>query len=611
MRNYALLALIVLAGIAPFSSRAVYMDEHIFLKLAQSARENWLFPSDTPGIFFGVAVKNFAGHTHPPVGEYYLALMYSVFRRFSEVPFRLGFSIFSIAAVLAFYFIARRFTEEPFLVALLFALSPAFFVMSPTLMMDIPMLAFLILGFAFYFAHLEARRGCLPAAALMFILAAGTGYTALIPISCLLGLMILWRRPWKECLAALVAPLALGAWQVMMAFHFGDLPVARTVGYFSHANFIANTAAVLSFIGSVALFPWATLLAADTPRKQLLFPAGVVVASLFSLVIHGHSYSYRLWYIALASSGVIFLAAFALAAKRTIEAGLNRGEALFMLWAPAVLIFFVLIGDMINARYILLVLPPIYLILFRRASRRQLLSAIAPTALLALVLAYADFTYVNSYRDWVRKSVPPLQSEGFRIWSAAESGLRFYLERTGISSLSNRDLRPAGSDLIVRHVSLFRIGLSPDVETVLTVLKTFTLTSSFPVRTFSLEAGAGFHGSNVGIVPFVVSRIPLDRIEIAEVSPLVLQLPQQGVPAEDVPAWSPDGVILKQNAPQRVFRAKFPAAGKLEYEIDGGDGVAEREDGAIVLTKSSPATIVWRRLRIVPPEFESQREDQR
>src|SRR5205823_2725187 len=138
MKPYVILAVIVFAGILPFSSRAVFMDEHIFLKIAENAQHHWLFPQDMPSTFFGEPLPNFAGQTHPPVGEYYLALVFAALGRFSEVSFRLAFSVFSIATVLAFYYLARRFTEQPFLVALLFALTPAFFVMSPTLMMDIP-----------------------------------------------------------------------------------------------------------------------------------------------------------------------------------------------------------------------------------------------------------------------------------------------------------------------------------------------------------------------------------------------------------------------------------------------------------------------------------------
>src|SRR5437660_11911452 len=132
MKKDALLALAALAGIVPFASRAIYLDEHIFLQIARSAQTHWFFPQDTPGIFFGMPFANFAAQTHPPVGEYYLAVIYAFLGQFHEVPFRILFSIFSIIAVFAFYRLAERFTQQPFWVALLFAVTPAFFVYMPT-----------------------------------------------------------------------------------------------------------------------------------------------------------------------------------------------------------------------------------------------------------------------------------------------------------------------------------------------------------------------------------------------------------------------------------------------------------------------------------------------
>ncbi len=604
MKPYILLTLIVLAVIIPFSSRAVFMDEHIFLQIARNAQHNWLFPNDTPGMFFGMPMANFAAHTHPPVGEYYLALIYSVLGRFSEVPFRLLFSVFSIATVLAFYHLARRFTDEPFYVAALFALSPAFFVMAPTLMMDLPMLAFLLAGIALYFSYLEGHKAALAWAAVCFVLSAGTGYTALVPMGCLFLQMLAARRPRKELLAVAAAPAVLVVWQLLMTVHFGALPMVQTVQFYgAKAPLLRNIAATLSFVGAVTLFPWTALTLSKRPRKPV-FAAFMVIAMAFAIAVAPPTLWMRAWYVVLAGSGLTVLAAFARAAQKIIKDGKNSGEAFLIIWVPATLLFFIVVADMINARYILLSLPALYLILLRHGTARQLMLTLIPTTILSLSIAYADFTFVNSYRNWAQEIVIPLQQQGFRFWGGAESGLRFYLEQDGIPTLSSTDLRPSGTDLIVQH-DLFRYGLSADVGTMLTVLKRFTLTSSFPIRTFNKEAGAGFHDSNIGVVPFSLSLAPFDQVDIAQMNPLVTQLPQVGVPAEDVPAWSPEGPIIKQNVDRREFKVKIPANSKLEYEVVG-QGHAETTADGIILHRDLPGTIVWRNMRIVPavwPKF--------
>lgn len=597
MKSHFALAGIVLAGIVLFSSRAVFIDEHIYIRIAETAQHNWLFPQDAPTVFFGTAISNVVGITHPPVGQYYLALECLILKRFSETPFRLLFAVFSVIAVLAFYLLAHRFTQQPFLVAGLFALSPAFFVLSPTLMMDIPMIAFLLAGLVFYFAHIEGRKYTLAAAALCWILAGGTGYTALVPLGCLFLQMMLFRRPMKELLAVSAVPLVLLVWQLLMMAHFGWFPLAGTAGFFlNRGNMLHNATATLSFVGGVTLFPWTALAISKRPRTVIL-AITIAVAMVFAWIAAG-SFLTRSWYLVLAIPGVLILSAFMRTSKEVLH---DSRQAFLVFWVPSTLLFFIIISDMINARYVLLAMPALYLVLLRRNTARQLIFVLIPTAMLSVALAYSDFVFVNSYRDWAQQIIVPLQRQGFRIWGAAESGLRFYLEEYGIPTLTDTDLRPRGLDLVVRH-DLFRYGLSEDVEVMLTVLKRFSLNSNFPLQTFNLRSGAGFHDSRIGITPFSISRIPLDFVEISQMSPFVESLPQKGKLAEDFPAWSPNGVILKQDVEQREFKLKIPSDCKLEYELVGS-GKAELFKDRIVLRRTEPGTIVWRKLRIIPIQF--------
>ena len=124
-------------------------------------------------------------------------------------------------------------------------------------------------------------------------------------------------------------------------------------------------------------------------------------------------------------------------------------------------------------------------------------------------------------------------------------------------------------------------------------LKAFEPGSGFPIRTYNAAAGAGFHDSNLGLVPFALSRAPFDRIEIAEVCPLPGAV------------WSPEGPILKQEEPEREFPMRLPLNTKIEYDLEG-DGTVATMTGRVRLIKRSPSIIVWRNFRIVPKQFEIQ-----
>ena len=609
----AILVLLVLAAITPFSNRAVFADEHIYLRLARSALERPLFPADTPLLFFGILRPNSIGHTHPPAVEYYLAGLYAMLGKFSEVPFRLSFAVFPIMAVLAFYSLARRFTSEPFFVTALFAASPAFFVLAPTLMMDVPIIALLLLGLALYF------RGWLVGAAISFILAVGAGYAALVPLACLGLLMLLSRRPLKELACVAAAPIALGVWLAAMTIHFGTFPLGEAFSYLTLNGFAPkstgqlihdrlrllanNLLATLSFLGGVLVFPGMIRLKST---RSLIAALGLAfVLSFLAPSEMMPSLSFRLWFIVLAACGIMLLAAFAGAASKTVRAGANGGEPVFILWVPAVLIFFLIVGEMAAARYLLMALPAIYLIIFRESQRSDLIATLVPTLALSFVLAYSDMAFVNSYRTWVADSVPKLQEQGFRVYGAAESGLRFYLERAGADTLVADDRRPAGSDIIIRQ-KVFNYGLGADIEVMLTELKTFALNGPFPMRTMGTPSHpiAGFWDSHSGLVPFALSSEPYDVVSAVQINPLVQHLPQTSADPEQAPVFGGLGQpLFKLSQSERHIPMRIPDSIQIQYELAGGEGSAEQTPGGLKLINTSGTTIEWRRLRFTPLQW--------
>lgn len=593
----SILILAVWMVVVPFAGRAVYMDEHIFLKIAGNVFQNPLFPQDVSSVFFGMDVPDFAAHTHPPVGAYALAAATGLAGH-EEYWLRLLFSIFPISAILAFYSLAQRWTAHPLEVSLLFAVSPAFAVMAPTLMMDIPMLAFLLCGFALYFQHVSGRRFALVGAAFCFILAAGTGYTALIPLFTFGVAILLWGRPWKEAAAVLATPVALGLWLLAMTAHFGRFPLIQTAAYFVDQGSVGfNLIAAFSFIGGVAMLPGAFVVLFRPGGKALL--TCVVISIVAAFWIPADSLGYRLWFGFLMWSGLGCVSAFVTRARAQTRRHQSGGESFLLLWFPAVMAFFVVVGDMINARYVLLGLPALFLVVFRSSPILPLRLTIGLTAALSILVSSGDVQFVNAYPRYVNSTIVPIQKEGFRLWGATESGLRYYLEQSGVPPLTSKDLRPTGMDLIVRPETLFRYGVSAEIETMLSVLQRDVLTIPLPIRTFNLKARAGFHDSRIGLVPYTWSRAPIDTLEIAQIHPLVQSLPQPEPGTVPRPEWTPDGPMLYQTVPELVFPLKIPSSARLQYEADG-NSVVETSEGMVRLLNRSATPVTWRSFRVVP-----------
>lgn len=575
----------------PFLGRAVFLDEHLLLQLARSAlSHHWWLHQDVPTTFFGIALPNLSTHTHPPVLEYFLAVLYKVFGRFAPIGFRSVFLLFPLTAALTFYQLSKRFTDTPCAVTLLFICSPAFVVMASTLMADLPSLTFALLAYETFF---QQR---LRLSSMFFALALGTTYSMVIPFGCVVLWMVTQRTAMRDVLTIAAAGLPLGLWLCVTAYHFHAVPLAETAAYlFTHHSVTHNGSAVLSFLGGTAVLPWAFILL-QYGRQRLVTTSAVCLAGTISLFREWPSIPYQLAYIALASSGLALLIYCVIRQKDT--------HPLFALWLAGGVSFLILVPEMIAARYLLFVLPPIYFICFKELKRTSVVPVVVATLALSLALAVADYRLAGAYRAWVNGTIPRLQEQGFRIWSGAESGLRSYLAERDIEPLSAIDLRPVGSDLVVQE-DLFTYGLSEPVAVELIHIHSDTLNDSFGLRTLSATAEAGFHDSRTGLLPYVFSTSPLDRVTIAEISPFVRSLPQH-VPSDysSVPLWSPDGVLLKQVDEHMTFYLRIPHDIRVAYELQGA-GEIVIDDSSIHLIKREPGPILWKNFRFLPKQFDN------
>jgi hypothetical protein len=404
--------------------------------------------------------------------------------------------------------------------------------------------------------------------------------------------MIVVQRPVREWIAVAAPPAAIGMWMLVLRHHFGESPTRELVGYYtSHWAWTQTLLPMFAFLGGVTLAPWAYLALVETAHRRFVAVFSTAAAFALTFVTNWPSVGYRIWFIVLAASGIGLLMVFALKAART--------SGFLAIWLAASLLFLLLFAEMMSARYLLLCLPPLFLVVFDRMPNRAATYGVIATLAVSIALAVGDYRFVGRYPGFVRESVAPLQEQGFRVWNAAESGLRFYLQADGVQTLETADLRPQAGDLVIRQAS-FGYSLSEQLAPLLIPIRRFDVLDAYPVRTFSREARAGFHDSHFGLVPYVISRAALDRIEIAEVSPLLRGLPQK-VPEDfsSVPVWYPGGVLLKQIDDEMRFPVRIPRGARVEYELEGRGSVRITAE-EIVLRKESPGAVVWKNFRIVP-----------
>ncbi|MCB1022327.1 MAG: glycosyltransferase family 39 protein [Acidobacteria bacterium] len=436
-----LFALAVLVRL-PFLDEAVQGDDVYYLLIAENARVDPWHPMQMGFRLQGETVWA-AGHTRPPGNAYLLAGLLSVFGGMRETAFHAVYALFSVAALWGCYFLARRFTDQPLVAALCVAAAPAFLVNGNKLESDLPMLALLSVGAAL----LVHRRFGLAALAL----AAGCffGYQAVF----LLPIFAAWvwleaRRNPRAWLALAIGPALLVAWQLYERAAAGTAPAQALAGYFSSYGLLAlerklrSVRALQAHLGLMVapLLAFAALWRRSRPELAVGLAAGVVQA----LLLTDYTPTERLLFAATAGAGVAFL----LYCVRNLARLRATAAAIPAIWA---LVFFSAAMAVFyagSARYLLPLAPAVGILVANwRLERPWLIAGLGLNFAVGVSLAWVEHGQANAYRD-IAAQVASL-SQGRRVYSNAEWGLRYYLgELAGSEPLLGNQIAPSGSLIV-------------------------------------------------------------------------------------------------------------------------------------------------------------------
>ncbi|MBZ5535429.1 MAG: glycosyltransferase family 39 protein [Acidobacteriia bacterium] len=554
-RDLTLLIFLVLLSSLPFLNRAIHLDENTYLALARNVSSHFWFPQDLNGLWFGIPVLNFSGHTHPVGLAYYLAMLLKITPQGAEWPLRLGFLVFPLGYVVAGYYLAARFTKHPFWTAALMMATPAVLVFSPTLMPDLPMSTFWLLAVLSFLAGQDDRKPWkLILTAFFLICATLISYQAIF-MSVLLAVYA-WIRGDRRggvvlCFASPIVFLAIYWYAGYL--HYGFFAAEQSRKYLSIANifgleyFRQKVLGMLTTLGATTVFSFSLLWVFGRAVGWKKFSIVVLMTAVACLFVPKDytPFEYAEFCLfALTGTMALWFMTGTLARdlKKLMSGDPSKTGDLFLtLWVLGVALYTVLLSEFTAARYIAPLVPPLAICFVKRVEefsqrdergwRRFLVGTTLATWFLAAGIAYADSQYVGSYREFSRWFSGKYTQPGGAVWVGSEAGLRYYMEGVGAHPLVNGYSpvlsgvlpgsawgefhfgKPAVNDLLVRPSSFLRYDLAPDLELSATI-DSRRLSSSFPVRTYGPAAHAGLHGTNVGLLPFAISSVPLDQIDV-------------------------------------------------------------------------------------------------
>lgn len=556
-RDLIFLIALVFVDSLPFLNRAIHLDENTYWAIAHNVFRNFWFPQDFSGLWFGIPVLNFSGHSHPVGLSYYLALLIKLFHSDSEWLLRGGFIIFPLVYAVAGYHLARRFTKYPLLTSLLMMVAPAVLVFSPTLMPDIPMTSFWLLSVLAFLAGEEERKfSKIVLAGLGLIIATLISYQAIV-MSGLLAVYA-WVRGERrfKIYACLALPIVfLGVYWCAGKSHYGFWAAKRGAQFLSFWNifgldyFRQKVMGMFSTLGATTIFFPLLLWVFKKSEgwKRLFLLLAVALATCF-LLPNDYSLLEYAEYFFFASGGLAWLwfvvRILGRGLKEVSSQNASAAVQFFLtLWILVVVVYTIVLCEFSAARYLAALTPPLAILFVIQVERLSGLGKTKPTKVLgatafatwvvAMLVAFADYQYVGCYRDFSKWFSQKYASAPGTVWVGTEAGLRYYMQQEGARTLINpygptlpgvlpgsawgeeHFGRPRVNDLLVRPASFLRYDVALDLE-LSPVIDAKTLTSAFPVRTYGRTSHAGLHGTNVGLLPFAISWAALDQIEISQ-----------------------------------------------------------------------------------------------
>ncbi len=572
----ALLMGLQMALVLPFLDQPFHMDDPIYLDYGRHILRDPLHPQDFPYCFEGACAADMASHSHPPLNGYWAAIGMKLAGAVKPAPWAMHawYLIFPLLFAGSMLCLARRFTANPMLAALLAVASPAAVVLSHTLMADFPTLALWTAGVAFFIRGSDHHSTAwLAVSSLCLTLAAFCSYPALL--AALLCRVYAALHPGSSRLSRrvpLLPFLFMAGWIAYSSLYFGRFILSGTVQYALHHSgsfWGAMGDKIVAFpllLAGTLCMPWmmaARAAALWNGRAAAL--ALMVSMTVAQLAAPGYALPEKLLVIVLCWLGLLILLCLILRAARILGqvwhpcssgtglAGPGVAEKLFpsgfhiqllppesldilflMVWFASHAAAALFLYTSSSARYFLPLIPPLALLAasslpagtFRPFFLWTARISVAFSVLGSFALSLADAQTASVYRRMGQDLGNAFAGWEPRVRFGGEWGFRYAMESNGFRSFPSAGPGLYGGDFLVLPEQAVPYAVPPDTASIAEPVAAIRYIPRFPLRLMSRESHAGFYSSGWGLLPFGFSRSPAETVFVRQVNRAAETLPE-------------------------------------------------------------------------------------
>jgi Dolichyl-phosphate-mannose-protein mannosyltransferase len=539
-RSYLLLTLATLLCLLPFVTKALNVDDPLFIRAAQQIAKHPLNPYGFQ-LNWGMTLARMSEITkNPPLASYYAALIGSI-AGWSETALHAGFLLPALALVLGTYRLAQRFTNSPLVAAAATLLTPGILVSATGLMCDTLMLALWIWAAIFWLAGWDqARPICLASSVLLMAACAITKYFGVCIIPLLLAYSLTRDRrlgPWAWYF---LLPISLLTTYQLWTHHlYGHGLFSEALRFASSQRAISGGASLLSsglvclsFAGGCML-PALFLAPLIGSRKELLIAVLAGTLGGFAIVlgwislgaspqaaqVMGAIHPQR-FFVGLELSLCIASAVFILLLAISDSWKHNDAQSIFLcMWALGTFFFAGFLNWTINARSVLPLIPGAAILMARRMDKVESISTTGLQVKVALALlicgalsfwiAQADSEWANSARQAATIIHQGIGRETGTVNFQGHWGFQYYMEQFGAFPLDFKRSTLNPGDLLIIPENNIETVKPP--QPFIASAELLDIKLHQPITTMRCQGAAGFYASFCGPLPFAFGRVPSER----------------------------------------------------------------------------------------------------
>ena len=535
------LAVVVLAVLGSFVTKPFNMDDPLFLWTARQIQAHPTNPYGFDVNWYGTTRPMWEVTKNPPLAAYYLALAAATLG-WSESALHFAFLLPALAAILGTYRLARHFCNQPMFAACATLFTPVFLVSSTTLMCDTMMLAFWVWAVALWVEGMERNDFWrLVASAVLIMLASLTKYFGACLLPLLAAYSLIGQRRvgrWAGCFLVPIIALAAYQWATGALYGKGLLSDAGDYVATVHGSsgFSGADAGLTAFVFTGGCLALATFLAPWLWRACVLAVLAVLAVLVASAVFIGGTMleqygAFKGASVGLVEVQIVFWVAGGMSVLAlAMEDVWHRRDApscLLALWVLGTFLFAAFFNWIVTARSILPMAPAVGILLARRLEAKGLLgkkirqgdmlTGFAIGAVLALLVARADFHFATAVRQSAEVTQARYGQEATTLWFEGHWGFQYYMEELGAKAVVAKLSEPQPGDFLV--IPLNNSNMSPPNSKQAHPWKALLFQGPRYLTTNSKEVGAGFYASAWGPLPFAFGQVPPETVLVYVLGP--------------------------------------------------------------------------------------------